>query len=120
MEGLVCCQPVRHHVFNRFYYPADLHVFRKLYQAYQELENYYNNGVTIEVIADYASDYSGGIRIYPVVYNGENRNPVYPWVSSGNSEQLGGAGTYIPATTGVLSQGYEWYVRVNPGAQIPA
>ena len=88
----------------------------QLYQAYQELENYYNNGVTIEVIADYASDYSGGIRIYPVVYNGENSNPVYPWVSSGNSEQLGGAGTYIPATTGVLSQGYEWYVRVNTGS----
>jgi hypothetical protein len=90
----------------------------QLYQAYQELENYYNNDVTIEIIADYASDYSGGIRIYPAVYNGENSNPVYPWVSSGNSDHLGGAGTYIPATIGVLSQSYEWYVLVNTGQNL--
>jgi hypothetical protein len=87
----------------------------QIYQAYQELENYYDNGVTIEVIADYNSSNSGGIWIYPVVYNGENNNPVYPWVSPGNSEHLGGTGSYIPATTGVLSRSYEWYVLVNTG-----
>jgi hypothetical protein len=90
----------------------------QIYQAYQELENYYNNGVTIEVITDYNSSNSGGIWIYPVVYNGEDSDPVYPWVTTGNSEHLGGAGSYIPATTGVLSQSYEWYVLVNTGSNL--
>ncbi len=90
------------------------------YQAFQELENYYNNGVTIEVISEYdSSDFSGSpIKVFPVVYNGENANPVYPWVSTGNSEHLGGTGTYIPATVSVLSQSYEWYVLVNTGSNL--
>ncbi len=90
------------------------------YQAFQELENYYDNGVTIEVISEYdSSDFSGSpIKVFPVVYNGENANPVYPWVSTGNPEHLGGTGTYIPATVGVVSQSYEWYVLVNTGSNL--
>lgn len=40
------------------------------YQAFQELENYYNDGVTIEIIAEYdSSDFAGSpIKIFPVVY----------------------------------------------------
>jgi len=90
------------------------------YQAFQELENYYNNGVTIEVISEYdSSDISGSpIKVFPVVYNGERENPIYPWVLPGGTEKLGGTGTYIPATVAVLPQSYEWYVLLNNGQNL--
>ncbi|WP_292730033.1 hypothetical protein [Methanoculleus sp.] len=90
------------------------------YQAFQELENYYNDGVTIEIIAEYdSSDFAGSpIKIFPVVYNGEDANPVYPWESIGSDEHLGGNGAYIPATVAVLPESYEWYVLVNTGQNL--
>lgn len=88
--------------------------------AYQEVENYYNNDVIIEIVASYSSDFYEGapIKIFPVLYN-ENRNKaIFPWPTIQNPEHLEGAEYYLEAPYTLIPRSYEWYIKINLGQDL--
>ncbi len=88
--------------------------------AYQEVENYYNNDVVIEIVASYSSDsYDGApIKIFPVIYNEDGDKAIFPWPTPSNPEHLEGAGCYLEAPYVLLPRNYEWYIKINLGQSL--